>query len=151
MGAVTAFGGPALAANQADLEKKIQSLEQSLTELKGQLNQLRDTQKQQATQMQEVKAAPAPMAKLPEWLDRVSIFGDFRLRYEGLYTDDFKGKSTDTRDRWRYRLRLGVKSQVHEDFLVAMRMASGSDDDPTSTNETMTNWFSEKSWGIDQA
>ncbi|MFH1035665.1 MAG: putative porin [Pseudomonadota bacterium] len=147
-----AWSGPAQAASQAELEKKIEMLQQSLTDLKGQLNQLQDTQKQQASQIQTVKAAPAgKLAQLPAWLERTSIFGDFRLRYENTHTDDFKGKATDSRDRWRYRLRVGVKSQVTDDLLVAMRMASGADNDATSTNETMTNWFSEKSWGIDQA
>ena len=157
------WAGPALAAAKPDqtklLEQKIQMLEQSLMELKGQLQQVQSNQQMQAEKavvqerkVQAMAAAPAPKeTKLPPWLERISLFGDFRLRYENLNTDDFKGKSTDSRERWRYRLRVGVRSIVNDDLMVAMRMASGADSDPTSTNETMTNWFSEKSWGIDQA
>ncbi|MFZ5585451.1 MAG: putative porin [Thermodesulfobacteriota bacterium] len=139
---------PAAAATQAELERKIQMLEQSLGELKGQLGQVQATQQQQVEQV-AVVAEKAATAKMPSWLERISLFGDLRLRMEHKVTDDFNGKSTDDRTRWRYRLRFGARSQIHEDLQVGLRMASGSDDDPTSTNETMTNWFSEKSWGID--
>jgi hypothetical protein len=141
---------PAAAATQAELERKIQMLEQSLGELKGQLGQVQATQQQQVEQV-AVVAEKAAAAKMPSWLERISLYGDLRLRMEHKMTDDFNGKSTDDRTRWRYRLRFGARSQIHEDLQVGLRMASGSDDDPTSTNETLTNWFSEKSWGIDMA
>lgn len=140
---------PATAATQAELEQKIKQLEQSLGELKGQLTEVQTTQQQQNEQV-AVVAEKAAMDKMPSWLERISLYGDLRLRMEHKVTDDFKGKSTDDRTRWRYRLRFGARSQIHEDLQVGLRMASGSDDDPTSTNETMTNWFSEKSWGIDR-
>ncbi|MCA1906103.1 MAG: putative porin [Desulfarculus sp.] len=144
------LGLPASAATQVELEQKIKMLEQSLDELKGQLGQVQQTQAQQGEQV-AVVASKAAKDSLPKWLERISLFGDLRLRMEHKVTDDFNGKSTDDRTRWRYRLRFGARSQIHEDLQVGLRMASGADDDPTSTNETLTNWFSEKSWGIDQA
>ncbi len=141
---------PATAATQVELEQKIKMLEQSLGELKDQLGQVQQTQVQQGEQV-AVVASKAAKDSMPKWLERISLYGDLRLRMESKMTDDFKGKSTDDRTRWRYRLRFGARSQIHEDLQVGLRMVSGADDDPTSTNQTLDNWFSEKSWGIDHA
>ena len=145
------LAAPALAnSNQNDLEAKIKMLEQSLQELKGQLQQVQTNQQQQEQAVQMV-AAKAAKDSLPKWLERISIYGDLTLRYEGWWYDDFKGKSTDQRTRWRFRSHLGVKSMVNEDLEVGVRMATAADDDPTSTVQTMDNWFGEKSWGLDRA
>ncbi|MFH1058467.1 MAG: putative porin [Pseudomonadota bacterium] len=141
---------PALAASQADLEAKIKMLEQSLGELKAQLGQVQTTQQQQQEAVQVV-AAKAAKDSMPKWLERISLYGDLTLRYEGWWYDKFKGKETDQRTRWRFRSHFGVKSMVNEDLEVGIRMATAADDDPTSTVQTMTNWFGEKSWGIDRA
>ena len=131
----------ASAATQADLEAKIKALESTLSTLKTDLQQVQATQ-----------AAPAQEAKLPGWVERMKFFGDIRLRVESTRYDDLNGKSRDGKDRLRTRLRFGVKSQIHEDVEVGLRMATGSDDDPTSTNQTNGNYFAEfTSWGIDQA
>lgn len=142
---------PAWAAtNQGDLEAKIKMLEQSLQDLKGQLQQVQVNQQQQEQAVQMV-ASKAAKDSLPKWLERISLYGDLTLRYEGWWYDDFKGKSTDQRTRWRFRSHFGVKSMVNEDLEVGIRMATAADDDPTSTVQTMDNWFGEKSWGIDRA
>ncbi len=131
----------ASAATQADLEAKIKALESTLNTLKTDLQQVQATQ-----------AAPAQEAKLPGWVERMKFFGDLRLRWESTSYDSFKGSSKDGKDRLRTRLRFGVKSQIHEDVEVGLRMATGSDDDPTSTNQTNGNYFAEfTSWGVDQA
>jgi hypothetical protein len=138
---------PAEAASQADLEKKIQSLEQSLHSLKQQLAEVKTTQDQQAA-VAQVAASDA----LPKWVQRMTLFGDTRFRYEHTTYDDLNGKSKKGKDRFRVRLRFGVKSQIHEDVQLGFRMASGSDDDPTSTNQTLGNYFAEiNSWGVDMA
>lgn len=141
---------PALASSQAELEAKIKMLEQSLGELKTQLSQVQTTQQQQQEAV-EVVAAKAAKDSLPKWLERISLSGDLTLRYEGWWYDRFKGKETDQRTRWRFRSHFGVNSMVNEDLEVGIRMATAADDDPTSTVQTMDNWFGEKSWGIDRA
>jgi len=150
LGAVLCLGAawaPAQAASQEDLEKKIQMLEQSLQGLKQQLAEVKTTQDQQAA-VAQVAASDA----LPKWIERITLFGDTRFRYEHTSYDDLNGKSKSGKDRFRVRLRFGVKSQIHEDVQLGFRMASGSDDDPTSTNQTMGNYFAEiTSWGVDQA
>lgn len=154
LGAALVFGAlgaaPARAATQAELEAKIQMLEQSLNQLKTQLTEIKVNQAAQAQQQASYQMAAKD--KLPGWLERIEPFGDLRLRYEHSSYDDFNGKSKSDRDRFRFRLRFGFQSQIHEDLKVAFRMASGSDSDPTSTNQTFGDFFAEKtSWGIDQA
>jgi len=141
---------PAQAAGQAELEAKIKLLEQSLGELKSQLGQMQAVQQQQQEAVQVV-AAKAAKDSLPKWLERISLSGDLTLRYEGWWYQKFRGRETDQRTRWRFRSHFGVNSMVNQDLEVGIRMATAADDDPTSTVQTMDNWFGEKSWGIDRA
>jgi hypothetical protein len=149
LGAVLCLGAawaPAEAATQADLEKKIQALEQSLHSLKQQLTEVKTTQDQQAA-----VAQVAAMDALPKWAQRMKFYGDVRFRYESTSYDEFKGSDKDDRTRFRVRWRFGVVSQIHEDVELGFRLATGSDDDPTSTNQTMGNYWGEiTSIGIDR-
>ena len=139
------LASPAMAATQAELEAKIQAMEQTLNQMKSQLKQVQTTQQQQAVEV-------AATSKLPSWAERMTFYGDTRFRYEHTSYDDKGGKSKSGKDRFRIRLRFGVRSQIHEDVELGMRMVTGADDDPTSTNQTMGNYFAEFSkWGIDRA
>ncbi len=144
------MASPAARAGQLDLETRIQTLEQSLQELKAQLAEMKKGQQEIKSEQKQVKQA-APL-KLPSWLDRFTFYGDTRFRYEMTSYDDFQGKSKDSRSRLRVRLRFGVKSRIHPDVELGLRLATGSDDDPTSTNQTMGNYWGEyHSLGIDRA
>ena len=153
MAATMAIGfwsaAPANAATQAELEAKIKMMEQTLNEMKGQLKQVQTTQVQQ---QQAVQVAAAN--KLPSWVERMTFYGDTRFRYEHTSYDDLNGKTKTKsgKDRFRVRLRFGVRSQIHEDVELGFRMVTGADDDATSTNQTMGNYFGEYSkWGLDRA
>ncbi|BEQ13351.1 hypothetical protein FAK_04170 [Desulfoferula mesophila] len=138
---------PASAATQAELEAKIKMMEQTLNEMKSQLKQV------QTTQVQQQKAVEvAATSKLPGWVERMTFFGDTRFRYEATSYSNLNGKSKDGKDRFRVRLRFGVRSQISDDVELGMRMVTGADADATSTNQTMGNYFGEYSkWGLDQA
>ncbi|MCB2193775.1 MAG: putative porin [Deltaproteobacteria bacterium] len=151
MAATMAIGiwsaAPAKAATQAELEAKIKMMEQTLNEMKSQLQQVQTTQVQQ---QQAVEVAAAN--KLPSWVERMTFYGDTRFRYEHTSYDDLNGKSKSGKDRFRIRLRFGVRSQIHPDVELGMRMVTGANDDATSTNQTMGNYFGEYSaWGLDRA
>ncbi|MCF8035138.1 MAG: putative porin [Desulfarculaceae bacterium] len=141
----TWLAAPVMAATQADLEAKIQAMEQTLNQMKSQLKQVQTTQHQQAVEV-------ASKGKMPSWAERMTFYGDTRFRYEHTSYDDLNGKTKSGKDRFRVRLRFGVRSQIHEDVELGFRMVTGADDDPTSTNQTMGNYFAEFSkWGIDRA
>ncbi|MEZ4601755.1 MAG: putative porin [Syntrophotaleaceae bacterium] len=111
------------------------------------------------------QAAPAqPAIKLPDWLNRIKIGGDIRLRYQGDYFDEGNFESfpdpndldsiintTEDRQRFRYRARISLAAQVTDELKAAFRLATGNDDDPISTNDTLGDTFNKDSVLFDQA
>ena len=85
-------------------------------------------------------------AETGTWADAISFKGDLRLRFEHIDQDD----KDETRERWRGRARLSVKGQVAEDWVVGMRLASGSDD-PVSSNQSFGDGFDTKDFKLDRA
>ena len=88
---------------------------------------------------------------LPGWVERTKLKGDLRLRYqtEDRHTSSV-GDGKVTRNRFRYRLRLGVMSEVTDKVDVGFGLATGSDD-PRSTNQTMQDGFETPDIRLDYA
>ena len=80
---------------------------------------------------QVVKTAEAE--KLPSWLDKISIGGDLRLRYE--YRDRQEGSGAGNYNLGRFRYRLHIAGQVMDNLKVVFGLASSSGD-PRSQNVT---------------
>lgn len=76
--------------------------------------------------------------------------GDVRVRYENFYQNFAGCTNCADRHRERIRLRFGFDSKLGEDFTAGIYMASGVLNDPTSTNETLTNVFEKKTIGFDR-
>lgn len=99
---------------------------------------------------------------LPDWIDRFKFYGDVRLREESIfYAADnvqydyldmayinsqgewFTGdpreflNTTEDRNRFRSRYRLGVKAKVNDRIEVGARLVTGNMADPISTNQTL--------------
>lgn len=91
------------------------------------------------------KNPPALAEALPQWIRKMQLKGDFRLRYEWTDRD-----GAAERNRGRYRLRLGVVTQINDRVDVGFGIASG-DADPRSTNETMDNTFERGDLRLDYA
>ncbi|MDP8212115.1 MAG: putative porin [Candidatus Zapsychrus exili] len=72
---------------------------------------------------------------LPEWIQTTKLKGDLRLRHQWSKKD-----GAEDRNRGRYRFRLGLESNVADNFKVAAGLSTGGTD-PRSTNQTMTNNF----------
>jgi Putative porin len=75
--------------------------------------------------------------------------GDFRLRDEPF----FGGPSNQSLDqnRERFRLRFNVTAKLNDDFGGGFSLASGDINDPTSTNQTVTGFYTRKAIAIDKA
>jgi hypothetical protein len=84
-----------------------------------------------------------------KWAEKIKFKGDLRLRRQYENFDPENG-SDQSRERYRYRLRLGAIADIHDDIEVGLGFASGSDD-PRSTNETFDDNFSTKDARIDYA
>jgi Putative porin len=83
---------------------------------------------------------------LQDILGRFRLAGDIRIRGE-----NFTQPGTQDRNRARLRARFGVEGKLNEDFNGAIYIATGSLGDPTTTNETFTNFFDRKTIGLDKA
>ena len=71
------------------------------------------------------------------WYERFSMWGDFRLRWEGFFYDkDTTGNERNDRSRLRYRLRLNTKVRVNDHMNVLVRLATGASDSRTG-NQTL--------------
>jgi hypothetical protein len=76
---------------------------------------------------------------------RFRFSGDIRIRGETFFQD-----GVPDRARARIRVRFGVDGKLNEDFLGGIALATGTLGDPTTTNETLTNFFDRKTIALDR-
>jgi len=88
----------------------------------------------------------AVLAKIPKWLDSISLFGDMRNRVEGFYGDNYHAET-----RYRIRARVGLNANVSDEIASTVRLATGDPNDPISTNQTLSNTFNRKPFNLDWA
>jgi hypothetical protein len=103
----------------------------------------------------------------PEWTRRIQLYGDVRVRGEGRFYDEnnfpdfldwnqinrgagFQSNrgapgyvnppylnTTEDRERFQLRARLGVRAQLSDWITADVRLATGADNSPVSTNQTL--------------
>lgn len=98
---------------------------------------------------------------LSKQLGSISFSGDIRLRYESFYgqlnaltngdNPSILGNELSTRQRFRVRARLALRGQIGKEFDWGLRLASGSFADSISANQTLTDFYNRKPFGLDQA
>jgi hypothetical protein len=91
-------------------------------------------------------AQPAAVTPAKPWWERLTFYGDMRVRYEGFFQED-----AITRQRGRYRLRFGVRTPIVEGLDLNLRLASGEAADVASTNQSFSDFWNRKPINIDQA
>jgi uncharacterized coiled-coil protein SlyX len=82
-------------------------------------------------------------------LGPISFSGDVRLRGE-----PFLGGPSDQsldRVRGRVRARFNATADLGEQFRAGLTLASGDVNDPTSTNQNLTGFYTRKAFALDQA
>src|SRR6201991_3771463 len=115
----------------------------------------------------------------PTWVGTVTLFGDVRVRNESHFFDKNNNlefvnvgainnaspyntggnnnvlppilNATKDRNISNFRARFGLTDQIDEDLTMTIRLASGSDNQPVSTNQTMGNYFNKDGVWLDQA
>lgn len=103
--------------------------------------------------------------QVPEWTTRIELFGDIRVRGEGVFFPEgndntgafpnFNAINTGQpfdisgtvfspqlnvdadRQRLRLRARLGLEAQLGNGFTAGLRLATGDNNSPTSTNQSL--------------
>ncbi len=132
----------------AEQDKKIAEQNKKITELKS--VELTPQQKQDFVKAYEkVKAQAEDKPVLPKWLTDLDWFTDLRLRY---HYETWNGSTARDVNKGRFRLRVGAKKTWFDKQLEAgFRLASGSSNDPSSTNQSFDTNFGEKDVWIDRA
>ena len=138
------------------LEESIRRQQQEIRDLRREINEQKTSQtltKQQAQKADEKATAFETAAKsIPKWIEKLSLFGDVRIRYEGFFNQPTTDGNTATaRNRERYRARLGATFRFSDELSATIRLASGNPNDPISTNQTFTGDFTRKNINLDWA
>ncbi len=91
----------------------------------------------------------------------IKFSGDIRLRSESFFgmsnslangdNPAVLGNDLSPRHRMRLRARLQMRGSIGQEFDWGLRFATGSFADSISTNQTMTDFFNRKPFGVDQA
>jgi TolA-binding protein len=85
------------------------------------------------------------LSALQSLVGRFRFSGDIRLRGEA-----YSQQGVPDRNRARIRARFGLDGHLNEDFNAGFALATGSQGDPTTTNETLTNVFDRKTIALDR-
>src|SRR5262249_5739238 len=90
------------------------------------------------------------LTALENVVGRFRFNGDIRIRGESFFQTYDGCSSCQDRERARVRVRFGVDGELNRDFLGGIAIATGSLGDPTTTNESLTNFFDRKTIGLDR-
>lgn len=100
-------------------------------------------------EMKKIETASAEL----EWVKRIRFGGDIRLRYQNdrfdrnnadLVKPDSPTQLMNTKidqNRFRYRVRVGVAVVVNDRMEAVIRLGTGNDSNPISTNSTMGDYM----------
>jgi hypothetical protein len=114
-----------------------------------------------ASEEKDYASTAASKINLSSSIKSITFYGDLRLRYElrdgtvdkgdvggggALFTHD----DSQTRSRWRYRLRFGVKGDLYDQFFYGIRLATNPNYD-RSGNVTFGDSDSEGPFGKDKS
>jgi TolA-binding protein len=108
-----------------------------------------------------VKSLEKASEDIKKQIGSMTFGGDMRFRYESFYGQQNAlasadnpgtfGNSLSTRQRLRLRARFNVSGKIGNEFEWGLRLATGSYADLTSTNQTLTDFFTRKPFGLDYA
>src|SRR2546427_1492947 len=137
----------------ADAQQKAASLESSVAQkdavdkLNAQYADIQTTLTNNAISAQDEQKR---MSGLEATLGRFRFTGDVRVRGEDFFQTYSGCTACADRNRARIRVRFGFEGKLNDDFTAGVAIATGSLGDPTTTNETFTNFFDRKTIGLDK-
>jgi hypothetical protein len=138
----------------SEAQSKVAALESSTTAEKTSVDQLSTNVADLKTTVTNAAVSTQQEQKrvsaLEGVLGRFRFNGDIRVRGESLFQSYDGCKACLDRNRARVRVRFGFDGKLNEDFTGGVALATGSLGDPTTTNETFTNFFDRKTIGLDR-
>ena len=143
---VAGLAGSAKADDIAELRKLMEQQYEQMRQMQNRLIALEQAQTQQGQAIQKIEKTGMSIPDSLAWIEKVSLYGDFRYRYEYINAEG----NTSQRNRNRIRARIGLKGKVNDEMTFNLRLATGSSD-PASTNQTLDGGFSSKDLWLDCA
>jgi hypothetical protein len=136
-------------ANVDQVQTAATQAQQSATQAQQLATQAQTSANQAATSVAAVTTQTAEEGKQLSALEalagRFRFTGDIRLR-----TEAYKQDTAADRNREQLRVRFGVEGQLNQDFKAGFSIATGSLSNPTTANETLSNFFERKTIGLDK-
>lgn len=159
------------ASEEKRIEKEIKRVEEKLDRTTDQFFQTGRVAAQKHDELEKkVFEDLSEKMKAVSWAKRIQIGGDLRLRYDGHLYDEGNADLLDPADpdtllntktdrhRFRYRLRLDAKANLIDDketkagkLEAGVRLSTGSDKDPISTNDTLGDYQNKDGILVDRA
>jgi len=147
---ILTWGGSVKADELTELKQQVNLLQQKIEQLEAKQNQqsqLMESKIAKAVEEKQIGALPDSL----KWAENIKWSGDLRYRHESIDDDT----ATTKRDRNRIRARLKMDAKINDEWDAILRLASGSSDSPTSTNQTLgdsgSDSFSSKEIWLDWA
>jgi TolA-binding protein len=137
----------------SDAQQKAASLESSFAQkdavdkLSSQFADVQTTLTNSAVSTQDEQKR---VSALESTLGRFRWTGDVRVRGEDFFQTYSGCTACADRNRARIRVRFGFEGKLNDDFTAGVALATGSLGDPTTTNESLTNFFDRKTIGLDK-
>ena len=128
----------------ASAETAANSQKDTVSKLDNDMADVRTTLTNTAVGTQEEQKR---MSALESLVGRFRFNGDVRVRGESFFQDL---PAFENRNRGRIRVRFGFDGKLNDDFVGGIALATGSLGDPTTTNESFTNFFDRKTIGLDR-
>jgi hypothetical protein len=138
----------------SEAQSKAASFESSATEQKASVDKLSTDVTDLKMNMTNAAVTSQDEQKRVSALEglvgRFRFNGDVRVRGEDFFQNYSGCKNCLDRNRARIRVRFGFDGKLNEDFIAGIALATGSLGDPTTTNETLTNFFDRKTIALDR-
>ena len=115
----------AMADSTDDLLKKLHDKGILNDQEYNEFNTSRDSENEQKAK--EKSVLNKGKVKLGKFIDNATIYGDVRVRYEHRDGEDLQAvKANEDRDRGRYKITLGVKTEAENFFYTDLALAMGN-------------------------
>ena len=133
-------------------QQEIEMLKKALNNQETPVQQVKCPKKHQCTKTASLADKETSYPDwMPEWINRIKVSGDLRLRYEGLYNREQRQADNTldaipTRDRYRIRARLFFDGNISDEISTHFMICTNQDGnrEATTTNQTFNDDFSDK-------
>ncbi len=134
-----------------ELKGQLSELQKKISELEARQQEKEQSLTKRIDDLTKEKTSPAPLPESLKWIEKIKISGDLRYRHDHLDEQDSGGDWENGVDRERIRARLMIEAVINDEWNTVLRLATGSDRSPISTNQDLEDAFSKKDIWLDLA